>query len=200
MPMFEESWRGALAGLGLGVASMATPQNLEANPTVTTSAPTTNNVLADFIIAAENSKSNKSGGWSETHKKWFPYDDVGKLAIGYGHRLLPNESFKAGITDSEARVLVKRDIDVAKTRMYKELATRFKYNTTLDPDREMMLTEFVYNLGTLSKFPRLTKAILTKNWDAAKQEYKRYSVVGGVKTELKQRNIAFYDTFLKNKK
>ena len=55
-----------------------------------------------------------------------------------------------------------------------------------------MCLDFAYNLGSLRKFPTFFTALLNKDIDTMKREYKRYS--GG--RPLIQRNDQFFDMFL----
>ena len=149
--------------------------------------------LVNFIKSVENSKTYKPGGWRAG--KWHQYLDKGVPAIGYGHRLGHGESYPNGITDEEAVNLIRKDMAKAKKAMYNELHTRYKYaDDDLDPDAEMMLTDFEYNMGTISTFPKFVNALIVKNWKVAANEYKRHS-------DGKElgRNVPFYNTFLKDK-
>jgi lysozyme len=82
------------------------------------------------------------------------YDDNGKQAIGYGHDLLPAESFPDGITQPEALALLQSDlqpIDVALASLVAADCTHGQWNA---------LADFAYNLGIGS-----LKQMLSHGWD-----------------------------------
>jgi GH24 family phage-related lysozyme (muramidase) len=116
----------------------------------------------------------------------------GKITIGYGHAEDKNSSnYKVGdtISKSKAEELLKTDAKEAETKVNDYMSDNFP-NKDLSLLQKQMITDFAYNPG-LSKFPKFVKAVVTKDWDTAKQEYKRYH--NG--REL-GRNKVFYDTFL----
>ena len=55
-----------------------------------------------------------------------------------------------------------------------------------------MFVDFVFNMGTLKKFPLFTQAALQNDLKGMKDQYKRFA--GG--KELKGRNAAFLQRFL----
>ena len=55
-----------------------------------------------------------------------------------------------------------------------------------------MFVDFVFNMGTLKKFPKFTQAALKNDLKGMKDQYKRFA--GG--KELKGRNTAFLQRFL----
>ena len=59
--------------------------------------------------------------------------------------------------------------------------------------KQEMLTDFVFNLGTLKSFPKFVRAVLTNNNVAIEKEYKRYSA----HKELTQRNEMFFNRYIK---
>ena len=103
------------------------------------------------------------------------------------------ENFSSGLTDVEADALLKKDIELARQTVRREIK---KYGgSTLSPEKEEMLIDFSFNIGTIHKFPKFVGAILKDDWKTAKKEYKRYSLG----KELKNRNEEFYKRFLSNK-
>jgi len=199
-PMFEENWKSILAGLGVGAATLMEPTYSKADTqtnqpakVVVTAPQSSDSKIVNFIVSVENSKGYQPGGWNKKSMKWEPYIDKGASAIGYGHRVKAGEDFSGGITDKEAVELVKKDIKIAKQNVYKELASRYKFVDTLDSEKEAMLVDFMYNLGTLSKFPKFTRAVINNDWPTAIANYKRFS--NG--KELADRNEKYYNTFLK---
>ncbi len=70
------------------------------------------------------------------------YRDVNGIAtIGYGHRLLPAESYPAGITEPEAAALLAQDVRIA------EQAVLRRVKTPLTQGQFDALVDFVFNLG-----------------------------------------------------
>ena len=47
----------------------------------------------------------------------LPYNDNGKQAIGYGHDLLPGESYPEGITQEQAEALLFHDLVPIQTAL-----------------------------------------------------------------------------------
>ena len=74
----------------------------------------------------------------------------------------------------------------------------FKVNIpTLEKNKEEMLIDFAFNLGSLHKFPHFVRAVLTNDWKTASKEYKRTATSkDGHKIDL-GRNKIFFDTFIK---
>jgi len=136
-------------------------------------------------------KSVEGLGKGSTEKKHVAYyDTVGKVwTIGYGH----TGNVKSSMTwpAAVAEQYLIDDLMKAETIVLdfvKRNYPTFKLGTT----QTQMLTDFAFNLGGLGKFPTFTKAVVTKNWKVAAQEYKRY----GDGKELTNRNEQFYKTFL----
>jgi GH24 family phage-related lysozyme (muramidase) len=69
---------------------------------------------------------------------------------------------------------------------------------TLPQDHRDALTELVFNVGTLRKFPKFTRALVRGNLDKALAESTRYyRDTSGHLQPLARRNAAFINTFLK---
>ena len=93
------------------------------------------------------------------------YNDNGKPAIGYGHDLLPGESYPDGITMEQADSLLRTD-----------LLTRFEpaVNNAISP-REVTqgqfdaLIDFCYNLG-----PANLATMLAHGWDQVPEQMPRW--------------------------
>jgi hypothetical protein len=82
--------------------------------------------VTNVIKRFENSTSNPRGGYNQKLKKWFPHKSLegGADTIAYGHKIQKGENFSAGITDSEANVLLEKDIK-AKVVTAKRLIKNF---------------------------------------------------------------------------
>lgn len=140
----------------------------------------------DYIKTVENAGKT---GYNKQKKLWFPHKSFegGSDTIGYGHKIQKGEDFSKGITDSQAEDLLKKDLEKAKKQVYNELGNRQMSKKQLE-----MFVDFVFNMGTLKKFPKFTAAALKNDEKTMKDQYKRYT--GG--KELKGRNDAFVRRFL----
>lgn len=68
-------------------------------------------------------------------------DVAGFPTIGYGHRLLPHESFPSGIDDTQATAILAGDVRQA------EQAVERLVNVALSQPQFDALTDFCFNLG-----------------------------------------------------
>lgn len=68
-------------------------------------------------------------------------DAVGKPTIGYGHLILPHESFNRPLCESEALALLRRDLRSA------ELGLRKLVRVAITQQQFDALMSFVFNLG-----------------------------------------------------
>lgn len=100
------------------------------------------------------------------------YSDNGMPAIGYGHDLLPDESFPDGITIQQADQLLQND-----------LATRYEpylnkwiadNNVTATQGQYDALIDFTYNLG-----PANLLTLLSHGWDQVPEQIMRWNHVNG---------------------
>ena len=115
------------------------------------------------------------------------YSDVAGIAtIGYGHRLLPNETFPNGITQSHALDLLAADVQHAQQgveRLVKVPLTQGQFDALVD---------FCFNLGA----GRLTSSALLKDLNAslynqAGEQLLRWDIAAGkVSPGLKTRREA----------
>jgi lysozyme len=101
------------------------------------------------------------------------YDDNGKPAIGYGHDLLPGESFPDGVTQAQAQDLLLRDLtlpQIALETLVPEFCTQNQWDA---------LCDFAYNLGVGA-----LKTMLAHGWEQVPEQMLRwqYEDVNGVQT------------------
>lgn len=68
------------------------------------------------------------------------YPDADGQSMGYGHHLLPGESFPDGVTPAEAEQLLERDLAPVE-------AWLSAYETTLSQNQFDACCDFGYNLG-----------------------------------------------------
>lgn len=87
---------------------------------------------------------------------------AGKLTIGVGRNIEDN-----GITEVEARMMLRNDIEVSRSPLLK-----LKWFTELNPARQDVVINMVFNLG-LSRFLKFKKTIAflqDKQWENASIE------------------------------
>lgn len=101
------------------------------------------------------------------------YDDNGHPCVGYGHDLLPSESFPDGITEDEADALLRKDL---ATRVEPEV------NAVIPTEGGVICTQgqydalcdFCYNLG-----PAALRMIVGHGWDQIPEQLPRWTFVSG---------------------
>jgi GH24 family phage-related lysozyme (muramidase) len=142
--------------------------------------------------------SIKKGFYNGVWKPIPAPEDPTSQDIAYGHKIKKGENFSKGLTDSQATTLLKKDLEDAKVKVDAYLK---KHNlpTNLNQQQWEMLIDYAFNLGSLNKFPNMTKAVVEGDLISAKREYKRFATIGGRKQEL-GRNAKFYDRYLANTK
>lgn len=111
---------------------------------------------------------------------------AGKLTIGYGRNLEDR-----GITQDEARILLRNDIAECELDLYRIFG---KPLWDLDDNRRYALIDMRFNLGAAGfrKFRRMIKAIKGGNFNCAAREMRDsmwYNQVG-------RRGIALYEMML----
>lgn len=115
------------------------------------------------------------------------YTDVaGFLTIGYGHRVLPPESFPNGISESQAAAILANDVcqaEQAVCRLVKVALTQGQFDALVD---------FTFNLGAgrLEK-STLLRALNAGRYDAAAEQLLLWDLAAGeVNLGLKARREA----------
>ena len=187
----DEGWKDWVAAGAIGLGAMTGKVDAsKIKPTdqaaITQSVQKSVGSFMDYIKKVEN---QGRVGYNVEKKLWFPHKSFegGSDTIGYGHKLQKGEDFSKGITDTQAEDLLKKDLEKAKQQVYKELG-----GIKLTPQQEEMFIDFVFNMGTLNKFPKFTEFALKNDLEGMKSQYKRYA--GG--KELKGRNTEFLKRFL----
>ena len=98
----------------------------------------------------------------------LPYNDNGKQAIGYGHDLLPGESYPEGITQEQAEALLFHDLVPIQTA----LASLVPPDCT--QNQWDALCDFGYNLGVGA-----LKTMLGHGWDQVPVQVPRWNHING---------------------
>jgi lysozyme len=115
------------------------------------------------------------------------YSDVaGFPSIGYGHRLLPHESFPAGVSPAQAEEILAADVCQA------EQAVQKLVKVSLTQGQFDALTDFCFNLGAgRLASSTLLIALNAGRYEAARVQLLRWDLAAGeVNTGLKARREA----------
>lgn len=97
------------------------------------------------------------------------YNDNGKPCVGYGHDLLPGESYPDGITTLQARLLLEKDValrDALMAHIVPPNCTQNQWDACSD---------FCYNLGIHS-----LQIMLAHGWDQFPTQAVLWDHVNGV--------------------
>src|ERR1039457_3861416 len=115
------------------------------------------------------------------------YTDVaGFPTIGYGHRIVPPESFPGGVSEPQAATILAGDVSAA------ELAIGRLVKVALTQGQFDALVDFCYNLGSGRRAgPTLLRVLNGGRYDAAVEQLLRWDLAGGeVNLGLKARREA----------
>ena len=143
---------------------------------------------ANIISSFENSTSDKRGGFDKSTGKWFPHASVegGMPTIAYGHKITSNNELanykKNGLTDDEAKELLKKDIGSKMTN-----ARRLIKDFDKLPAQVRIATLNGLYRGDVG--PKTIQFISDRNFKQAAREYlnhKEYKTTGnkGVKKRM----------------
>ena len=83
-------------------------------------------------------------GYFKNNKFWTYKDSMGYPTIGYGHLITENESFKQGLSESQADMLLAVDLD-SKINDAQDIYNQ--YNMDLPDEAQLVLTEMVFQMG-----------------------------------------------------
>ncbi len=111
---------------------------------------------------------------SEGFREHIYKDVAGLPTIGYGHRLLPHESFSDGIAEPQAAVLLSRDLSGA------EQMVRHLVSVPLTQGQFDALVDFCFNIGAgRLAASTLLKALNRGRYDDAAEQLLRWDLAGG---------------------
>jgi len=118
----------------------------------------------------------------------MPYNDgVGKMTVGYGHMIIPNDGCVVGspITMGQATQLLVNDLHLAENCVNSA-------NAEINQNQFDALVSFVFNLGCGAfKRSSLFQFLQKGNMEAAAQEFPKWSMAGGRPNEgIKLRRLA----------
>lgn len=94
------------------------------------------------------------------------YNDNGAPAIGYGHRLLPADSYAAGITQDEADALLRHDLSCRFEPMVNDRIPASCTQGQFDA-----LVDFVYNVQNQ---PTSLEQLLSHGWENVAAQLPRW--------------------------
>lgn len=132
-------------------------------------------ITSDFmqkVMQWENNKAYKPGGWNDKKQRWYPHKspEGGLPTIAYGHKLTPSDvssdRFKNGISDSDAKELLKNDLFAASLKAarlvpdYKKLPVNVRQG----------LINAAYR-GEIKSKHNTIKLMNAGKWSAAAKEY-----------------------------
>jgi 8-oxo-dGTP pyrophosphatase MutT (NUDIX family)/GH24 family phage-related lysozyme (muramidase) len=166
-------------------------------PAIHHEAPIFSREFIEYIKSVEN---DKRVGFKD--RMWYPHTspEGGLPTIGYGHKIKTKHElnkFTTGVQDQVIERLLISDLQDANKKAKDDIKQMFNVQIPLDQTQEEILTDYTFNLGTLKGFPKFTKAVLNKDWDSAKKEYKRiFKDKYGNQHEL-GRNTKFARRYLK---
>ena len=153
-----------------------------------------------FIGYVKKAENPDRAGFDRAKGRWFPHKDpAGGHAIGYGHRLTPQETSqfaRSGATEHQVEDMLVGDLMLARQNVHRYIHQKYGAQIQLHPRQEQMLMDYAFNLGSIANFPKMVRAVL--DWDVQTmwREYPRYAKIGGRMTQLTGRNKLFADTFL----
>jgi len=152
-----------------------------------------------FLNYMKNVENGILKGYDRSKNLWFPHESYegGLPTIGYGHKIKTKNELNRmnrGVTDSEINRMLTQDLETAKKSVEDYIEKRYKVKLMLEKNQQEMLVDFAFHLGSLDKFPEFTEAVLKKDWNTVKKEYKRHARG----KELTGRNDSFYQRYLKN--
>lgn len=94
-------------------------------------------------------------------------DHLGNPTIGYGHLVLPGESFPCGLTEEEADKLLAKDIAIAQKGV-----KSLKIDLPEDWNEFLIIMVFQLGLAGVKKFKNMLQALKDKNYPVAVAECK----------------------------
>lgn len=120
-------------------------------------------------------------------------DAVGKWTIGYGHLILPNESFPRALTEAEADELLRDDLGVTERSIHRLVTV------DLNQNQFDALVAFTFNLGAGNlQTSTLLKLLNQGEYAQAADQFPRWNKAGGkVLAGLTRRREAERALFLK---
>lgn len=119
--------------------------------------------IKDRLRVYEGTKSYQEKlGYYRNGKFWIYKDTLNKSTIGYGHLVLPDEDFSAGISEMEADTLLSRDLANAVLQVQS-----LKLNVPDDWKDFLVIMVFQLGINGVKKFRKMISALESKNYSEA---------------------------------
>lgn len=100
---------------------------------------------------------------------------AGKITIGYGHVILPNEDFPQPMTRLDGELLLKKDLEPRESALNKFLKVKINQN------QFDALMSLIYNIGVANfKQSTLLKFINDKLFDKIPDQFRRWKYINKV--------------------
>ena len=149
-------------------------------------------VSSAFLQKMKQFENSVLSGWNSKKKKWYPHGSVGGGAktIAYGHKILPTENFNAGITESQATSLLKKDINNAISKIKGVL--NIKLDALPVPVQQALVNAMFR--GELKSTHTTVKLMQQNKWNAAAIEYinhREYKKGGGIRDRMHWNYVRF---------
>ena len=133
-------------------------------------------VLGTLVAGArrERTLSPKGLRFIEQHEGFRPEvyaDQAGYRTIGYGHKILPGESFPRGITRAQAAVLLGRDVRSAESQVNRAL------KVPLSQIQFDALVDFAFNCGPRSVAGSLEMMTAVNNGRVTERNFTAYRYI-----------------------
>lgn len=114
------------------------------------------------------------------------YDDCGKPAIGYGHRLLPGENYKI-ITKEKAEELLDRDVNIAYNALKEHDISKLNHN------QRAALISLIFNIGqSFYRSSTIRKLLIAGNIKEASDQFPRWCKAYNTEKKVLERNEGLY--------
>jgi hypothetical protein len=186
------------------------PVQSEALPSGTVN---TAEVMSAVYETVRQEENGIRSGWSEDTNKWLPHASAegGTPTIAYGHKFATQAeadsvTASGGITEAQAIEWFQEDMSTAESKAKSQYEEEYSGKSwdTLDVLGKLMLTEVVFNIGTLKNaeggydWPSLTTAIHAKDFaTAAGQLSRTYTKPDGTVVSLASRTSALQGVYEK---
>ena len=157
-------------------------------------------ITRDFMEYIRSVENAAKKGYNETTGRWYSIGSPeGGWEIGYGHKLTEKEAKevnKTGLTDKAVEEQLGQDL-LSHAEKAKKCMGGQKVWDKLPTQAKEMATDFAFN-GVLKQFKTFKQALIDRDLEKVKTEYKRYYETPDGKKELKDRNEQFYKRYLEN--
>ena len=150
-----------------------------------------------FVNGKHNKPETNLEAWFKSVEGMHPkggkdVEGDGVLTHGWGHKNLEGHDF-TGFTSADWDSLLVDDINKSQGRARHQFTNMFSghnvklpdgssYSTNyeiydnLPQDAKTILTDFSFNLGSISSYPKMSEALLKGDWFTVAQEFKRPQV------------------------